>query len=128
MNMITMTGIAVIAAAFSILLKKKHPEYAMVLSLAAGIWMMAVLIGEAVPLFQWIGELVDSTGMGTDYTKILFKALGICFITQIACDSCKDLGETAIAAKLETAGKIAVLLISLPLFQRVLDIVKELMA
>ena len=47
-------------------------------------------------------------------------------MTQIACDGCRDLGETAIASKVETAGKISVLLVSLPLFEQVLSIVNSL--
>ena len=116
MDMITITGLAVIAAAFSVLLKNKNPEYSMFLSLAV-----------AAPLFEWMQSLFTATGASAEYVQIVFKSLGICFITQIACDSCRDMGETAIAAKVETAGKLAVLLVSLPLFQQVLEIVRGLM-
>ena len=61
-----------------------------------------------------------------EYVQILFKALGICLITQIACDACRDLGETAVASKVEAAGKISVLLISLPLFEQILAVVGSL--
>lgn len=54
--------------------------------------------------------------------QILFKALGLCFITQIAATPAADLGETAIASKVETAGKLSVLLVSLPLFEKILGI------
>lgn len=127
MNMITITGMAVIAAAFSVLLKNKNPEYSMLLSLTVGVLIIGMLITAAMPIFDWVRTLFVATGTSSEYVQVLFKALGICFITQIACDSCRDLGETAIASKVETAGKISVLLISLPLFQQVLEIVKGLM-
>ncbi len=125
--MITITGLAVIAAAFSVLLKNKNPEYSMFLSLAVGVLIIGMLISAAAPLFEWMQSLFTATGASAEYVQILFKSLGICFITQIACDSCRDMGETAIAAKVETAGKLAVLLVSLPLFQQVLEIVRGLM-
>ena len=47
-------------------------------------------------------------------------------MTQIACDACRDLGERGVAARVETAGKLAVLLTSLPLFEEILQIAGEL--
>lgn len=126
MSMITIVGIAVLAAAFSVILKQKNPEYALALSLTAGVIILAMIISAAQPLFDRMRSLLDASGTKADYVQILFKTLGLCFITQIACDACKDLGETAIATKVETAGKIAVLMVSLPLFDEILTIAGRL--
>lgn len=126
MSMITIVGIAVLAAAFSVILKQKNPEYALALSLTAGVIILAMIISAAQPLFDRMRSLLDASGTKADYVQILFKTLGLCFITQIACDACKDLGETAIATKVETAGKIAVLMVSLPLFEEILTIAGRL--
>lgn len=126
MSMITIVGIAVLAAAFSVILKQKNPEYALALSLTAGVLILAMIISAAQPLFDRMHSLLDASGTKADYVQILFKSLGLCFITQIACDACKDLGETAIATKVETAGKMAVLMVSLPLFEEILRIAGQL--
>ena len=47
----------------------------------------------------------------------MFKTLGICFLAQFAADSCRDAGESALASKVELAGKISILVLSLPLFE-----------
>ena len=57
---------------------------------------------------------------------MLFKALGICYLTQFAADSCRDAGESALAVKAEIAGRIAVLLISLPLLSQVASTAMDL--
>lgn len=57
---------------------------------------------------------------------MLLKALAICYITQLACDCCKDAGECAIAGKLQIAGKIAILIIALPMFESLAEIVTGL--
>ena len=121
MDMLKITGLAVVAVSLSVLLRQKNPEYSLMLSLASGI-----LISSASPLFERIGGLLEASGAQAEYVQILFKSLGLCFVTQIACDGCRDLGETAIASKVETAGKISVLLVSLPLFEQVLSIVNSL--
>ncbi len=35
--------------------------------------------------------------------QVIFKALGVCFIAQLATDACNDAGESAIASKIEMA-------------------------
>ena len=126
MNMITIVGIAVLAAAFSVILKPKNPEYALALSLVSGVLILGMILAAAQPLFDRMRSLLDASGTKAAYVQILFKSLGLCFITQIACDACRDLGETAIATKVETAGKIAVLIISLPLFEEIPKIAGQL--
>ena len=122
MDMLKITGLAVVAVSLSVLLRQKNPEYSLMLSLASGILIISMLISSASPLFERIGGLLEASGAQAEYVQ----SLGLCFVTQIACDGCRDLGETAIASKVETAGKISVLLVSLPLFEQVLSIVNSL--
>ena len=124
--MVQITGLAVVAVALSTVLKQKNPEYSLALSILTGVLILGLILAAAAPLFGRIGALLEATGAGSDYVEILFKALGLCFLTQIACDACRDLGESAIASKVEVAGKISVLLISMPLFEKVLNIAGSL--
>ncbi len=48
-------------------------------------------------------------------------------MTQLASDACSDAGEKALAAKAELAGKLAMLLIALPLFEKVAEMAVSLM-
>lgn len=57
--------------------------------------------------------------MPGEYGLILFKALGICLITQLASDACRDAGEAALASKADLAGKVTLLVLALPLFQKI---------
>lgn len=126
MSMTLIIGIAVIAAIISVTLKGKSPEMALVVSLAAGLFLVGLLLPRIVLLYDWVKELMEHVGAGGQYAQILFRCMGICFVTQIACDTCRDMGESAIASKVEAAGKITVLLVSLPLFQNILTIAGSL--
>ena len=55
------------------------------------------------------------------------QALGVCFITQLASDACKDAGEGAIASKVELAGKVVILLLAMPLFEQIIGVATSLM-
>ncbi len=126
MEIVTIAGAAIIAAAISVLLKQYKPEYALLINLCAGIVILALVLIGAGPIIAEIKSLVTQTGTTGEYIAVLLKALGICFITQMAADVCRDSGASSIASKVETAGKIAVLLEALPLFRQILDVARSL--
>lgn len=120
-------GLAVVAAALVTVIRQRTPELALMLSVAAGVVILLWIIQTGVPLFHEVKNLFTQTAEAqSEAVEILFKSLGICFVVQIACDACRDLGESAIAAKVEMAGKISVLVLALPLFRQILEIVARL--
>lgn len=128
MNIFAVTGLGLAAAALSVILRQYNKEYGLYISLAASVIIFASVLGAFSPITGFIKKLSETMGDTGAYIPILIKALSVCYITQLASDCCKDSGETAISSKIDFAGKIAVLLISLPLFEAILDIVKELIA
>lgn len=124
----TVIGIGVTAAVIAVVLRQAKPEYALLVSLGAGILILYRLLFDITPVAAEMQEIIRVIKIPAEYARILFKALGMCMLTQVACDTCKDAGETAIATKLEMAGRIGILVISLPLFTRILSIVSSLIS
>jgi stage III sporulation protein AD len=120
-------AIGLVAAVICILLREYKPEYAVFVSLAAGFLMLMLAVPELSRVLGEAQRIVSGGIIHEEYMQILLRALGLCFITQIACDTCKDAGEAAISTKIEMAGKIAVLAVSLPLFRQVMVFVGMLM-
>ncbi|MCI9455933.1 MAG: stage III sporulation protein AD [Oscillospiraceae bacterium] len=120
-------GIGLIAAMMSVLLRQYRPEFALLTALAATILIFTGMSQWLIPAAQRVRELLEQEPELAGSAAILLKAVGVCFITQLACDLCRDAGENAIAARVETAGKAAILLISLPLFEQVLELVMVLL-
>lgn len=127
MNIIGLVGIGITAAILAIVIKQYKPEIAMLISVLTGVIILMVAISVLGPVLKTISELTGMAGLDSTYANALLKALAIVYITQLASDSCKDVGETAIASKLELAGKIAVVLISLPMFQAIVEMVIKLL-
>lgn len=126
-KLFSLVGAGLIAAVLAVVLRKQRPEFALLVSLSAGVFLLGGIVVGMLPVVSEVRAIFDSTSMPRPYVEVLFKALGICFVTQIACDACKDAGESAIGSKVELAGKIAVLVVSLPLFSQVLGIVGSLL-
>lgn len=126
MNIVITASVALIAAVLSIVLKQYKPEYSLFISIGAGVLIFLSVLAVIEPVLSFIEELTEQAGLEGVYGEVLIKSLAICYITQLACDCCKDAGESAIAGKLQIAGKIAVLLIALPMFKSLTEIVAGL--
>ncbi len=127
MNIFIIVSFGIIAAVLSLVLKQYKPEYSMFISLAAGILIFISVITAIGPVIRYISELTENAGISGIYAEVLIKALAVCYLTQLASDCCKDAGETAIAGKLQIAGKIAVLIMALPIFKSITEIVTGLL-
>ena len=125
MNLFSLLGFAVVAAALAVLLKQYKPEYALGVSLASGALIFALVILNMSPVFDSLKELAGRVA-DNRYVSVIIKSLGICYVTSLASDTCKDAGQTAIASKVELAGKVTILVLALPLFNNLVSIVLEL--
>ena len=128
MEIFRVVGIAVIGAVSAVLLRHHRPEFGMLISLCTGMVILAIGLHGVEEALLMITQLLQRGGIDEQYAGILFKALGICIVTQIASDACRDSGENAIASKVELVGKLAVLTVSLPLFYQILSISAALLA
>lgn len=126
MNVIALTGAGIAAAVLSAVLRQYNREYGLYISLAACALILGAVLSAVSPLLNLIESLREAAGIDSAYISVLLKALAVCFMTQLASDCCRDGGEAAIASKIDFAGRIAVLLISVPLFERLLGLIKDL--
>ena len=117
MNIIGIVGAALIAAILAVTLKRYNQEYVVIISIIAGVVILVEILLNLTPAVREITTLLSGVGLSQEYGLILFKTLGICFLAQFAADSCRDAGESALASKVELAGKISILVLSLPLFE-----------
>ncbi|MCI9413684.1 MAG: stage III sporulation protein AD [Clostridiales bacterium] len=127
MEVAAVVGLTVAAAFLAVILRQQRPEYALAIGLMAGVAILTLIITKAVPVFNSLKELLDKASLPVEYGAVLFKALGVCLLTQLASDACEDAGEKALAAKAELAGKVALLILALPLFQKVAEMAASLM-
>ncbi len=127
MNIMALVAVAMVATILSVMIKKYNPEYSIVVSIIAGVFILYMVFSELRPAIDKINSLISSSKISLEHAKVLFKTLGVCFLVQFAVDSCNDAGESALASKLELAGKVVIIGLSLPLFEEVIKIVSGLL-
>ncbi len=127
MNIVAVCGIVLIVAVVSVMLKKYVPEYSVIITIATGAVILIAMLSQFLPVVYQIKNLLGSSAIPGEYGLILFKALGVCFVAQFASDSCKDAGEISLSSKVELAGRLAIVIIALPLFEKVTHTALNLM-
>ena len=120
--MIKVAVFALVALIVIVVLRQYHPEYALLATVASGCIILMFLVYElASPLFSLL-KMLNSYGVAEGLTSYILKALGICIITNFSVGICADFGQTSLAAKVEMAGKAAILIISLPILENILEV------
>ena len=75
--------------------------------------------------FIQVKSFIETIGFG-DYS-ILYKAMGIALVTEIVRDIAADSGNKSLSNQMIFAGKAAILLIALPVYKQVLEILTEIL-
>ena len=120
MALTQMVAFAVVAAVLAVFLKESHPAMAMLLAgVASAMLLLKILFAVYTPLQSFCRALLKC-GVESTAVTYLLKTLGVCYLTRFCCELCCDFGQSALAAKVELAGRAAVFLLSIPLVQQVL--------
>ncbi len=120
MNIITFAGAALIISLLVVILRQQKPEFGLVVTICAGGILMAAIIDGLLPAVKDIGNMISGT-VAAGYLPPVLKAFGVCLVTRLAADICRDAGQQTVASHVETAGKLAMLVIALPLLSTVLN-------
>ena len=127
MWIIAAAAAGLVVTVLALILGQYRPEFRMLVTAAVTLLLMAMVLEQLSPVLEQLRSTMELTGLTGDYAAILFKAVGICLLTQLAGDVCRDSGESSIASKIELAGRAAILLTAMPLIQEVLAWAWELM-
>ena len=128
MEMTRVVGFAVVAVSLVLILRQSRPELGLLAALGSSLVILAAALWGMEQILSAAQEMARRAGVAGDYTQVLFRSLGLCVITQLASDTCRDAGESAIASRVELAGRVAVLLCGLPLFQKLLELALALVS
>lgn len=128
MNILSIGAVGIVAAALVLTVRRYSSEQAMLISVGAGVLILLFVIKEVIGNIGAVSDMLASAGIRTEYIVILLKSLGICFVTEFACDTVTDAGMTSLSSNILLAGKILVLVTALPLFQDIFSTVSSLLA
>lgn len=126
MKLSAIAGLCISAAVICRIFDKTGREYGIMISTAAAVIITSLTVLALSPLVEFINDLYEKIGADREYINILYKSVGICFLTGLAAGICRDSGENALALNVEAAGRVTLAVMALPLFEKIAEIAAEL--
>lgn len=127
MEIFKIVALGITASILAVIVKQYKPEYAIHISIATGVIIFLLVVSKLASIFEVIRELTNRMEMDLIYVKSIFKIIGIAYITEFGAQVCRDSGEDSIGSKIEFAGKILIMVLSLPILMSILNLIIKLM-
>ena len=126
MSAFQIAGVALLAVIVLALLRELRPTLLPSLRLCASVVLIGAGIALLAPIVTQIRDLLAASDAG-ELGSIVMRALGIAMISELAASFCEDMGEQTIARCVSTFGKWEILVLCIPLVDKVLQLAKELL-
>ncbi len=105
--------------------KTVKPEIGLYIGFAICIVIFAFSINGMMQILSKI-ELLQKYIGSSSYFHILFKAVGITYISEFCASICKDAGYGAVAGQIEIFGKLTVLFLGMPIMTAVIETISSI--
>ena len=126
-DVIKIIGIGLLALIIIVILKQYKPEFAIYVSMIAGVLILVLSIQKLTGIINLLQSLANKTYINKRFLSILLKITGIAFITEFAVSICSNAGEKAIASKIEIGSKVIIIAMSIPIITSLLELVIEIL-
>ena len=115
MSILQISAVAVCVSILAMVVKNLNSSMGAAVSFAASIVIITAIIPYGIKIVDFVEEISSYSAMGEKYVKPVLKITGIAYVAQIGSRLCEDNGEKNLAARVETAGKLAIAAVSLPI-------------
>lgn len=127
MSIMQVVAIAVVAAILILVIRQEKPELAFQVSLAAGLIIFVLIVWKVVDIINVLERLAVRADLNMVFLGTLMRIIGIAYIAEFGTQICKDAGQSALAFKVELAGKLLILVLAVPIITTILDTVSRLL-
>lgn len=125
MSLVQIVSFAIVATLIAMILKQYRPEYTLLVSLFAGVVILAFAVSKVEMIISLLEGLIQDIGINQEFFVILLKITGIAYVIEFASNVCKDAGESAIASKVELAGKLLIVTLSVPIISTLMETITK---
>lgn len=124
MEIFRIIGVAFVTAVAAIVLKCSKPELSFAVTVTGVIIILIFVADMLQNTVNIISSIAGMTGIENGLIKILLKIVGIGYLTEFSAGLLNDFGSNAVADKVTLAGKLTILVLSLPVIESVLGLIR----
>ena len=123
-DLVKIIGAAFVTAIAGILLKNTKPELSFAVTVTGIIVILLFVVDILKDSLGVIAEVVSLTGIENGLVRVLLKIVGIGYLTEFSVGILQDFGVSSVADKVSLAGKLTILVLSLPVVESLLLLLK----
>ena len=113
-ELVRICGVGIIGGMLAIMLRRERYESALVVTLVTSVIIGGQVVLGVGELLSEMNNIIAECGVDIKYFSLCVKAVGLAYVSQLGAEILRDAGEGAIASKVEAAGKISILLLTMP--------------
>lgn len=127
MDIFQIAAIGICGVLISSIVKGYKPEFAIYIVMATVMVIFIMVIYKLTTVFEFLGEIYNQISYGKNFFPIILKVLAVAYIADFTAQICRDSGETAIAGKVELAGKVMIFYLALPVVMSVMQLINKML-
>lgn len=127
MSIGALMALIIIAIMFSLSIKSISPSISSLISISLCLIIISICVSRIGAIIKSLKGISNYIKIDKAYIVILLKLIGIAYICEFASGISRDAGYSAVASEIELAGKLTMLMVSLPVFLQVIETIMNIM-
>ncbi|MCL2847943.1 MAG: stage III sporulation protein AD [Firmicutes bacterium] len=127
MNILQIGAIGIITAVCVMVLREHKQETALLVGICGGILILLSVIEYFSNIFSVLSGFMDASGIPSQVYATIFRIIGIGYIADFSAGIVEDAGQRALASKILLAGKLIIMVLSLPILVLLFDTIVNML-
>jgi stage III sporulation protein AD len=121
------TACTLVGLIMYLVLSKQGKDISVLLAIAICCMLASAAIQYIEPVISLVNRLQQISGIDSELVQIMLRVVGIGLLTEITSVICTDAGNMALGKTLQLLASGVVLWLSVPLFNRFVDLIEEIL-
>lgn len=127
MDVIKVCAFCITAVVLCSFVKENNKNIALLLSIFAGSMILIYAISNIQAVVDVLKKLIEQSGINATYLNVILKVTAIVYLIEFGKGVCVDAGESALGTKLELAGKVVIVTLTIPVITTLLEQITKIM-
>jgi len=121
MHILQLVGIGLIATVLVVVIRPHAPQFAMLIGLLAGVFMLTMVIRNMESVIRTFSSLAAAAKVDKGFLSTILKIIGVAYIVEFAAQVARDAQESGLAGRIELAGKVGIVVLAIPIVTEVVQ-------
>lgn len=127
MQIVKLVVFGMIGAILVITVQQQKKELALLLGIAIGTMLLLESSQGLAQVLTGLQQLADRAGISGRQMKLLIKLLVSSYVIEFGSEVCKDAGQQTLASKIQLGGKLMMMVMAMPIFTSLMDLIAGLL-